>query len=229
MELVGTVAVIHRSLFVSNINGSLKGIAGKLWEERETLLKLQAGGALIVTHSDITITRSTFKGNSAGVGGAIFGDVDSNITIFASMFDGNRAANLNNNTDCFGGALYVQSGCRLIIQGCIFNSNTAICKREGNSTEVCVGGAIAAVGGAEVCIVWSSLSQNHAVDGGAIIVRDVVMNLDRNVFSNNKASLSGGAIYVSGRSSTNIFRSNFSCNQAHVYGAIWTDGHLLCY
>ena len=61
--------------------------------------KVYAGGAVILTQSDIILIGTTFKQNSAGVGGAILCERDSNITIINSIFEGNHATN-------YGGALY---------------------------------------------------------------------------------------------------------------------------
>ena len=45
---------------------------------------ITAGGAIVSTHSNVTIVGSVFKGNSAQAGGAIFSELQSNITIINS-------------------------------------------------------------------------------------------------------------------------------------------------
>ena len=104
---------------------------------------------------------SAFKENSAEVGGAIFCETDSKIMIVNSVFKRNHATSQSNDTNCYGGALYRQSGCTVIIHNCTFHGNTADSVREqefSNNEEAHGGGAIAVVEGAKVDISGSKFS-----------------------------------------------------------------------
>ena len=86
-----------------------------------------AGGAIVSTHSNVTIMDSTFEGNSAQAGGAIFAELQSNITIINSTFVGNQATSLQSYQYCYtgGGVLYSDSGSSVVVHNSIFDHNTA--------------------------------------------------------------------------------------------------------
>ena len=230
LEFVGTTAVIERSVFISNSVGNLKNIGINMWEKGSKPFHSLAGGAVIVTHSFITIIGSTFEDNNAQVGGAIFGELGSNIIIINSTFVGNHVASHNNYSDSYGGALYAQSGCTLEIYNSVFNNNTVFNNNAVISDHVKAvraGGGIAVVDRAEVYIGGSEFSHNFAQDGGAIAVWEVTMYIEDTEFNNNEASWMGGAIHMEGKSTTNIDRNRFSNNKAFSNGAIRARGHYL--
>ena len=77
-----------------------------LYNNYDIEVSAMAGGAIVSTHSNVTIMDSTFEGNSAQAGGAIFAELQSNITIINSTFVGNQATSLQshqyrNNKDSF--------------------------------------------------------------------------------------------------------------------------------
>ena len=65
-----------------------------------------AGGAIFVNLSTVLIDRCQFMDNQAHLGGAIFSQKQSNITISNSSFTSNQATNCNSGL-CFGGSLFV--------------------------------------------------------------------------------------------------------------------------
>ena len=95
--------------------------------------------------------------------------------IINGTFQRNSATSLGSDTNCcYGGALYCQSGCTVIIHNSTFNNNTAIRDEELDKNKEAnhgAGGAIAIVEGAKVVISASKFNNNEAVgDGGAIYV-----------------------------------------------------------
>ena len=94
MELLYTNADILGTAFINNKASYVN-----------TEQNLTLGGALILTESNVVIINSSFTNNSAGVGGALYGEFSSmsfkNISIINSTFIGNHAS-------IFGGALYFQ-------------------------------------------------------------------------------------------------------------------------
>ena len=142
-------AVINESLFSSYKIGMQRI---KMYNEQNS----SAGGAVVVTRSNITIIDSVFSNNSAELGGAIFGELDSNMTIVNSTFEGNYVTNMydDNTGNCNGGALYFQSGCSVKIIASSFVSNNVV--KNCFSPNFCEGGAIALVGEATLNITASS-------------------------------------------------------------------------
>lgn len=83
-------------------------------------------------YSMVNISSSHFESNSAQLGGAIFSEVGSNVTITNCTFVNNSASGCNDDR-CHGGALLVDSGCIVTAHKSTFVNN-----RAGSS-----GGAIA--------------------------------------------------------------------------------------
>ena len=69
------------------------------------------GGAIVLTSSNINITGSRFEGNSAGVGGVIFSELHSNITIIIlnTTLEGNHDLKVHGNCNFGSGILYIES------------------------------------------------------------------------------------------------------------------------
>ena len=82
------------------------------------------GGALIVTHSTVVIDKCQFEGNRANIGGAIFSECESNITISNSEFTSNQATGCVNGL-CFGGALFIDGTSSVSINNSTFQNNTS--------------------------------------------------------------------------------------------------------
>ena len=68
-----------------------------------------------------------FGGNSAQAGGAIFAELQSNITIINSTFVSNQATSLQSHQLCYagGGVLYSNRGSSVTIQDSTFEPNAA--------------------------------------------------------------------------------------------------------
>ena len=162
LELIGSSAIVERSFFDSNVVGKAMGIS--LRSEHQNVY---VGGAIALIQSDITLIDSTFTQNSAEVGGAMFGDSDSNVTIINSIFERNHATSLDSHTECYGGALYCQNGCTMTIQNSTFNSNSVVRN-----------------------------SGKDAFFGGAIAVRQAKVEIRGCTFSNNSAAGYGGVMHI---------------------------------
>lgn len=102
-------------------------------ESIDSIISSRGGGALAISESNLEIYRSQFIGNTAQLGGAMFIERNSNITINDSLFADNSAGPCYGSSNCYGGAMYVDSGCIVIARSSTFLNNTS---------EFC-GGAIA--------------------------------------------------------------------------------------
>ena len=123
LQLNLTAAIIIQCSFI-NLAGTVKPSLKK-----GVPIKMLVGGAIISVQSDLVIIRSTFQGNSATAGAAIFAWTKCNISILNTTFANNQAVchdELCNKrfTVPRGGALAVQTS-NLLIQSTIFNSNHA--------------------------------------------------------------------------------------------------------
>ena len=176
LELVKTTAVIEKSSFKSNMGSSLKVTSKGQW--RYSAQSSRAGGAIVVTISCVTVTGSIFEENRAEVGGAIFGELNSNIAIIDSIFVGNHVTSHNTDSHCYGGAVYTQSGCTVLVINSTFNNNTAI--KETNGYAIYAGGALFATdnyNGATVDINGCKFKFNKAnQNGGAVYIKSSIIN-----------------------------------------------------
>ena len=224
LELVRSTAVIEGSSFTSNMLGNWKKILVRNLRKNSRQI-VRAGGAIALTQSDIILMDVSVKENSAEVGGAMFGERNSRIMIINSRFERNHATSQSNDTDCYGGALYCQGGCTLVIHNSTFSNNAAVREQVlqvlDKNIEANAGGAIAIVGRAKADISESKFSSNEAGgDGGAIHTLKSTVNIDKCEFNNNMADRYGGAIHAQGStiSVMNITVSEFSNNKADNNG-----------
>ena len=164
------------------------------------------GGAIVNWQGTVTISDSTFSGNSAEWGGAIFNAGELNIV--SSTFSHNLASD--------GGAIANRVG-ELSISDSTFSHNSA--DFGGVSDE---GGAIDNIG--ELSITNSSFRYNSAGFGGAIHNGAGELSISDSSFSLNSAEI-GGAIH--NWDELSITNSSFSLNSARYSGgAIDNMGEL---
>ena len=84
----------------------------------------RVGGALIVTNSTLVCDFCQFNGNTANVGGALFSERGSNVTLRNSSFTSNHARNCYYSL-CLGGVMYAVATSDIKIQNCSFQNNTS--------------------------------------------------------------------------------------------------------
>ena len=187
----------------------------------------RSGGA-ISNSGELTISNSIFQSNQGHNGGAISNAGD--LTVHESNFNQNTAIrremgqggaiyntgimNISNSSfhenesDDFGGAVYLWKGSSSNISDCEFIQNT-VGAYHGK------GGAISNWGN---CNIQSSLFRDNSVtgekggDGGAINSYSGSLNIKQSVFEGNKAQTSAAAIW--NRSELNIEDSIFTDNDS---------------
>ena len=165
------------------------------------------GGAIVA--SPATISNSTFTGNSAVYGGALYFVQGSaaDFKIVNSTFRGNRAAE----SAGIGGAIFFSG--TATIQSSRFESNSA---GLSNSS----GGAIAGYG--TLNLFDSVLNENEANWGGGLHLSNCNFNISRTTISNNHALTHfGGGIYLNTGSGT-LSASTINGNSAGIDGGgLW--------
>lgn len=187
LELTGiTTVVVNKCAFISNVVGNLKPVMLKI-SNNYAVSCYYVGGAVLISQSDAVFTQCLFKQNSAEVGGALFCEEHSNITVIDTMFERNNVMKWNDGMVCYGGAIYGQHGCYLKLENNTFHNN-----------EACSGGAIAAVGTDKLDISECIFSDNEASNGGAIYIWKGTVSINKTVFDYNYADGQGGAIYLEG-------------------------------
>ena len=166
------------------------------------------GGAILNLSGTVTISNSSFSGNSAREGGAVF-NWSGAVSISDSSFSDNSA-------ERSGGAITNWGYGELSIISSTFSDNSA--ERSG--------GAITNWGYGELSIDDSAFSGNSAEGGGGAIDNLGELNISSSTFSGNSAKY-GGAIDNLGELS--IISSTFSDNSAERRGGAitnWGDGEL---
>lgn len=162
-----------------------------------------SGGAIVA--SPATISNSTFTGNTAANGGALFyvqgGGANFNIT--DSTFTDNHTAASGG----IGGAIY--SSGALTIQRSRFDSNSA-----GSSNSS--GGAIAAV--SALNLIDSVVTNNQANSGGGLYLENCSFNISRSTISNNNATTHFGGGISANTGGGTISASTINGNTAGLDG-----------
>lgn len=143
---------IARTQFQSNKKGTYKCSVAPISYD-----KGHVGGAVLITKSNILIFNSTFEGNIAEIGGVVYSEQLSNITIDTSTFVENNVKCTDSWRECFGGVLGAESGTNVIIQNSSFYGNKAI----GNYGS----GGILIVVDSTVTIKGCSFTNNRANSG----------------------------------------------------------------
>ena len=196
VQLINSTAHITRTLFLTNTVGSFQGQT-KLTQRNDMV-----GAAITASTSNVKITDGTFKKNSAGLGGAIYGEHLSNITILNSTFEENSV----DCSDCFGGVLYTESGCTVTVLNSTFCSNYGGVFALTESTltihlsvfmlnEAARGGVIYSYQADKVIISESNFTENSAnYSAGVLLANSVVVSINGSTFTNNRATTYAGAI-----------------------------------
>lgn len=155
------------------------------------------GGALLISFSHTTIDQSTFDGNEAVYGGAIFAELNSSVVINDCTFHDNgavrEATDIGSECSGGGGAMFVNNS-RVEIYNSTFTNN----------------------------YLSGNLGCNSS--GGALIAMNSEISIEETDFIHNKVTGgkgSGGAIYVSNSTLLTISVCNFSENKAHIAGVMY--------
>lgn len=137
------------------------------------------GGAIIATRSNITLVHSVFSDGGAYLGGAIFAEMNSTLTIISSIFMNNYLLGTS-----IGGAIHVEESTIKVLGDTVFAQNYAF-----------AGGAIALFR-SNASIYSGYFTNNSAFGGGAIYCYNGRVMIKDGLFSKNTVSFVGGVIYA---------------------------------
>ena len=175
--------IVSGCTLTDNTNGNLGG----------AILNASFNGA----GGTLTVSDSSFSGNSALGGGAIENSESASLTVSGSSFTGNSASGAS-----AGGGAIENAGSPLSVADSTFTGNSA----------VNVGGAISTYGG---MVSGSTFDNNSAGGEGGGIVNYAVMSLSGSSFSGNSANLGGGIAF---EGNTTVSACTFDGNTAASYG-----------
>jgi autotransporter family porin len=195
------------------------------------------GGAIYNSmNSSLTVNNSTFTGNTAYLGGAIY---NSNTAYVGSLIS-NDVGNLtvknsrftDNTAKVSGGAIFNEGNSTLT--GSIFIGNKATtnmyndggaignggdltvnkCTFTINTADVNgIGGAIINYSDSDLTVNKSTFTGNTAKGDGGAIYNEGALNVNNCIFTENKATTDGGAI-INSEGTMNVTDSNFTNNTA---------------
>ena len=220
-----TNVMITNSSFVSYTEGSYRGPLNILPDQttNKTETHTHVGGAIIATDSNIIITTSSFERNHAEIGGAIFCEMGTNITIINTIFVGNGRCD---SESCFGGAIYCQNDFKptgtLKAQITILHSNFS----GNNATH---GGVLATYTNVSVTIRSSTFYNNKWVQdptqwysrGGIFhFSGHTNVSIDGCQFYNNGGNYTQGGVLNIEFSRVAIHNSNFCSNRVRSFGGV---------
>ena len=206
-----------------------------------------AGGAIVLTHSNVTIIDSVFEGNHAQAGGAIFAELQSNIIIINSTFVGNQATSLQSHQYCYagGGVLYCDNGSSIKVYSSTFERNTAhwlggvMAAGLHDSVTITItnsdfisnaahyfGGVLSGGAHSSITITNSNFTKNRVNYAGGVVylssAEHSIIIITNSNFTKNSANNRGGVLDLSHAdySNTTITNSNFRENSANNYGGV---------
>ena len=130
LQFISTEAKIVRSSFTSNSGGSIHNVPFALEFTAEDLILIAlfgdsykyplTGAAIAVTQSNIGISDCVFEGNRAQIGGAIFVEQLSNVTITDTSFERNFAT--CHLSRCTSGAIYLGNSSMTVFNSTFFGN-----------------------------------------------------------------------------------------------------------
>ena len=237
VRLIKTTAEIVDCAFKSNqfgtIQNSVKSVillsTDVVWLiVRNVTGNVRVGGAVISIHSNIRISQCKFENNTAEIGGDIFTEEFSKITIFNSTFTGDASG--AGKRSSFGGSIFSDES-DILISECQLNDNYAT-----------VGGAIASSlsnftidrstfflnsaydhGGvlfaynSSIAVNDSNFEHNIAGGGGAVNMYEGTIDITTSRFISNIAERHAGALDLY-RGTSNIKACLFKNNSAYSFG-----------
>ena len=190
LTLINTTAEIRNCAFIRNQFGTEKQSVRTLiqlttginwFQVRDVTGNIRVGGALIISFSDVSISNCTFLSNRAEVGGDIFTEDASRISIFNSTFSEDGLLK-GSDEPPFGGSIFAYEG-DYLVEGSVFSYKQAT-----------VGGAIT-TSLSNFTVNNTNFLSNHATDHGAgILAYRANVLIQRCHFENNSAGAGAGVL-----------------------------------
>ena len=242
LTILNSYVNMDSTSFISNTNGKhqnelqffryLQATSGTVSYNSQRSGKV--GGALIVTNSTLLCDFCQFSGNTANVGGAIFSECGSNVSLRNSAFSSNHVRDCHNGL-CLGGVMFVDAtpDTAITVQNCSFQNNTssqyggviAITEASHNIVNYNVYNYLNSRGYVSLSIQTCDFFNNRATFGGAIYSYNSNAVIFGSTFWYNEARLIGGAIVSNASSIVTLHSSRFAFNKANHGGVVGIHDH----
>ena len=222
LNIIQSNAVFIDCFFLSNRVGTYHGPILILENQEEpsyTNFTLYAfvGGALIANQSSVSLVGSKFEKNHAGIGGAVFSTLGSQVSVINSTFTENRVCFVLYEHEypiCFGGVFYCEDK----------NSEVTIINSNFSHNRGIYGGVFTIFDQCTININSSRFSGNLAINypgnGGVLYLQDsATASIHKSLFINNSASSAGGAVRAE-HSVLIIHGSKFINNSVEQFGGV---------
>ena len=238
LEIVGSTALLNNCSFTKYFYGTYRWTVSSIPYDTFSVhrIKKWIGGALIIIRSNVTIIEGNFTKNRAQIGGAIYAENHSIITITESRFISNT---VNSSLDALdetaaGGALYTTNNCSIIVNNSYFHKNQVYYGYKLGGTIAIYRGVIKVIGSTlsngaagrgAVAYLSESLgvfnlsyidSSTAVYDGGVLYAINSSLNFYHNVLVNNNAA-KGGVLFIS-QSNITLQDCSFVGNSAIGHG-----------
>ena len=189
LEIISSIAVLSKCLITKYYYGTYRWTVSIPYSNTVHRTKKWIGGALIITRSNITIIEDNFTENRAQIGGAIYAENRSIITIINSKFIFNKANSSLYTPDqtAAGGAIYAINNCSLFVYNSSFHNNQVYYGYR-------LGGSIAVYQGI-LHIIGSVLSNSRAQVGAAVYLSESMGVFNQSNITGSNAIDDGGALY----------------------------------
>jgi len=195
-----------------------------------------AGGGAIVNGGTLTVTGSTFSGNSATSGGAIANNgtltvTDSTFSSNSSTGDGGAIVNDENGTltvtnSTFSGNSSTGDGGAIAHRG-LYGSRVKVTNGTFSSNNATRGGAVSCDSNGTLTVTDSTFSGNSATSDGGATFNNCTLTVAGSTFSGNSATRQGGALYCDSDGILTVTNSTLSGNNATKSGGgIFNGGRL---
>ena len=193
---------------------------------------LMPGGVLFVADSTLTLTRNTFRNNSAGFGGALYVRY-STLNLTGNTFQSNSAfvggalsienSSLHLTGNTFQDNSATHDGGALYVEESTFSLTRNTFQNNSGSLNYGRGGAVYGYT-STLSITGNTFLNNSAPDnGGALSVWYSIVSLTENTFQYNSAPDNGGALSV-WYSILSLTENTFQYNSAALGGTLCVDG-----
>ena len=168
------------------------------------------GGALTISRTTLFLDNCHFEGNSANLGGAIYFELESNISISNSDFTDNHATDCGAQI-CLGGVLFIDDTASVSIFNSTFQNNTS----DGD-------GGMATIFNGNLSISQSYINNNSANRYGGALVTFLLSSLtiENTQVSFCTAKYDGGVIYAFYNNTLKISNSKLFKNLANEDGGV---------
>ena len=211
LEVVKSNATITNCFFTKYYYGTFRLVPIVSYKRFVTIIRRERrriGGALLISQSNVNVSLCNFTENRAELGGAIYAENSSNVSISETALIFNTAYSSNDDSEevAAGGVLYATHNCSITITDASFDRNEVYSGYR-------IGGALSLYR-SNLFITGSVFTRSKAEYGGIAFLLASTAVIQHSKLNNNTA-LNHGAVMFSVSSSLTLLNSTVAWNYAH--------------